>query len=332
MKKIALVVLLLVVPSVLSVGCTVVRESAGTVPPAETVPSAGTVPPAESANAVTIAQIYAFGDSYTDDGASFEISAQLVNDEVQDAFILPGDLYWENRWTNGPTAPEVLAERLQAELTNYGVGGAKSGPGNYYSWIDPFQETGVLGQVDQFEAELSGDAADPDALYFIFISANDYFEHVDFGLEGTLVELADESVENMKTAVSRLSELGAEQFMVVNSTDLAMLPAVIAPGQVDLAMEFQTRVNEQLPTELEALASELDVEIVLFDHVAVSDEILSDPAQYGLTNVTDACQPVYPEVMSACDSPDEHYFWDEWHPTRRVHEIVGEAMVDALNE
>lgn len=321
MKKIVLVVCLTFCLSVLAAGCTVVREQ-----------SAGTVPLTESADTTVISQIFAFGDSYSDDGASFQISEELVADEVQDAFILPGDLYWENRWSNGPTAPEVLAEQLQVELTNYAVGGAKSGPGNYYSWIDPHQETGVLGQINQFEGELNGEAADPDALYFIFISANDYFEHVDFGLEGTLVELADQSVENMKTAVSDLAELGADQFMVVNSTDLAMLPAVIAPGQDDLAMEFQTQVNELLPAALDALASELGVDVVLFDHVALSDEILSNSAQYGFTNLTEACQPVYPEVRPACALPDEYYFWDEWHPTRRVHEIVGEAMVDALNE
>ena len=34
------------------------------------------------------------------------------------------------------------------------------------------------------------------------------------------------------------------------------------------------------------------------------------------------CFPIEP----VCSDPDEYYFWDEYHPTRRVHEIIGEDM------
>jgi len=32
------------------------------------------------------------------------------------------------------------------------------------------------------------------------------------------------------------------------------------------------------------------------------------------------------DSTTACNSPDEYFFWDPVHPTRRVHQIVGEAM------
>ena len=120
----------------------------------------------------SISQIYAFGDSYSDDGLSLEISTDAVEAGVADSFILPADpelgLYdEEGRWTNGETAVEVLADNLGVDLTNYAVGGAKSGDGNYYSWLDSFQNTGVFGQINQFNSELAGQPADPDALYFI---------------------------------------------------------------------------------------------------------------------------------------------------------------------
>jgi inosine-uridine nucleoside N-ribohydrolase/phospholipase/lecithinase/hemolysin len=280
----------------------------------------------------SISQIYAFGDSYSDDGLSFEISTDAVEAGVEGSFILPADpelgLYDdEGRWTNGPTAVEVLSDTLDVELTDYAVGGAKSGAGNYYSWLDSFQDTGVFGQIDQFSMELSAASADPDALYFIFASANDLFEYADFGLPGTVEELAAQTVENIVAGVTDLSELGAEQFLVVNSSDLDILPGVIEFGQVEEATVFTDEVNELLPEALAAISQELGVEIALYDHVAISDEIRANPADFGLTNVDDPYQPVFPPEEPPADAqPDEYYFWDEYHPTARTHEIIGEDM------
>lgn len=286
---------------------------------------------AHAASFGSISQIYAYGDSYSDNGASFEISTEAVNAGVPDSFILPADpalgLYdSQGRWTNGATAVEVLSDNLGVGLTDYAVGGAKSGDGNYYSWLDSFQNTGVFGQIEQFEAETSGQAADEDALHFIFASANDLFEYADFGLPGTVEELATQTVDNMVESVSSLAELGAKQFLVVNSSDLDILPGVIEFGQVEEAALFTDLVNQFLPEKLETLSQELDdVEIALYDHVEISNEIRSNPQDFGLTNINDPCQAVFP-VEPVCAAPDEFYFWDEYHPTRRVHQIIGEDM------
>ena len=285
---------------------------------------------AHAASFGSISQIYAYGDSYSDNGASFEISTQAVNAGVPDSFILPADpalgLYdSEGRWTNGPTAVEVLSENLQVGLTDYAVGGAKSGDGNYYGWLDSFQNTGLFGQIEQFKAETSGQSADYDALHFIFASANDLFEYADFGLPGTVEELATQTVDNIGEGVANLAESGAKQFLVVNSSDLDILPGVIEFGQVNEAALFTDLVNNLLPEKLETLSQQLDVEIALYDHVAISDEIRSNPQNFGLTNVNDPCQAVFP-VEPVCAAPDEFYFWDEYHPTRRTHQIIGEDM------
>ena len=286
---------------------------------------------AHAATFGSISQIYAYGDSYSDNGASFEISTQAVNAGVPDSFILPADpalgLYdSEGRWTNGATAVEVLADNLGVGLTDYAVGGAKSGDGNYYGWLDSFQNTGVFGQIEQFKAETSGQAADEDALHFIFASANDLFEYVDFGLPGTVEELATQTVDNIGESISSLADNGAKQFLVVNSSDLDILPGVIEFEQVEEAALFTDLVNQLLPKKLERLSQELDgVEIALYDHVAISNEIRSNPQDFGLTNVNEPCQPVFP-VEPICSAPDEFYFWDEYHPTRKVHQIIGEDM------
>ena len=287
-------------------------------------------PVAHAASFDSISRIYAYGDSYSDNGASFRISTQAVEAGVPDSFVLPADpalgLYdAQGRWTNGPTAVEVLSQTLNVGLTDYAVGGAKSGRGNYYSWLDPFQDTGVFGQVDQFAEELAGQPADADALYFLFASANDFFEYSDFGLPGTLQELAAQTVDNIGQSILELSTLGAEQFLVVNSSDLDILPGVIEFGQTEDARIFTDLVNDLLPAEIDALSQQLDAEIALYDHIAISDKIRATPEAYGLSSVENPCQPVFP-VEPVCSAPDEYYFWDEYHPTRRTHQIIGEDM------
>jgi phospholipase/lecithinase/hemolysin len=274
-----------------------------------------------------ISQIFAFGDSLSDNGAIEQLTKKMVSENVPDAVVLPdSNLYWQGHWTNGLTAVEVLADRLQIPLTDYAVGGAKSGNGNTIHWLNPYEDTGVLGQIDKFKATLKDGRADPDALYFIFASANDFGEHEDYSLPGTLPDLADQAVANIETAVSRLAEMGAMRFLVGNSAHLSIMPFNITQRLADRATVFQTRFNSELPARLDKLKGRLGVDITLFDYTATIDKIRNNPAQYDLKNLTKPCQPIFFGVGAVCTSPDEYFFWDESHPTRRVHQIVGEAM------
>ena len=123
-----------------------------------------------------ISQIIAFGDSASDNGQAYEISKVILETpgHYEGAYLKPGEgLYWENRYSNGKTAVEILAEKLNVSLTNFAVGGATTGYENYSDWMDSLGYTGVLGQVEKFEASLEGEEADSEALYFIFAGGND---------------------------------------------------------------------------------------------------------------------------------------------------------------
>ncbi|AZE47214.1 Phospholipase/lecithinase/hemolysin [Pseudomonas chlororaphis] len=275
--------------------------------------------------------LYAFGDSYSDNGASDRLTRDMLAQQFKDAQQLPGELYWQGRWSNGPTAVEVLAKSLRLPLTDHAVGGAKSGQNNYYAWMTAYRDTGVSGQIDDYLANAKGQA-DPRALYFIFISANDFFEHADFGHQEPVDELAASSIGHIQNAVSRLAKTGARHFLVVGSTDLRHAPAVVASGQREQALRYQRILERQLPSLLVAESKKLNVKITYFDHIAFSDQLRRQPAEHGLTQLDRPCQPTYPEVKPACAHPDEYFYWDEWHPTRKVHALVGEAMAKTLGQ
>ncbi len=254
--------------------------------------------------------MYAFGDSYSDNGNAKQLAPSW-----------PWHAYWEGRPSNGPVAVEVLASRLNVELTDYAVAGAKSDTSN----VNPsLTNTGALAQVEKFKTELDGQGADPNALYFVLVGTNDFNEGLD-GVPSDNPTLTDHTVDNIATLITQLAQLGAKRFLVVNSTDIAVEPYVITMGRSDQAAEFVALMNSKLPSRLDELEAQLEIEITSFDHVALSSKVRENPSDYGLSNLTDACQPVFFGVKSACASPDQYYFWDEAHPTRRVHQIFGEA-------
>ncbi|MFO6121324.1 cholinesterase ChoE, partial [Pseudomonas aeruginosa] len=159
-----------------------------------------------------------------------------------------------------------------------------------------------------------------------FVSANDFFEHEDFAGEQTLEQLAGSSVANIRAAVQRLGEAGARRFLVVSSTDLSVVPAVVVGNRVERAQRYLQAVNASLPIQLAALRKTRGLELSWFDHLTFSRHLRRNPARYGLVELDAPCQPTQPSVRPACANPDQYYFWDEWHPTRRVHQLAGEAM------
>lgn len=214
----------------------------------------------------SISRIYAFGDSYSDNGAALQITTAAVKAGVPGAFIFPRvDVYDSGgRWTNNPglTSVEVLAKQENLQLTDYAVGGAKSGNGNLSTWLDQYQDTGLFGQIEEYKTEVNR-VADSNGLYFIFISSNDLLERFFYNQTGSIDVLADAAVKNIASGISQLASLGAKQFFVVNSTDLAALP------------------------------------------------------------LTGGLEP-------GCSTPDNYYYFDEIHPTRRVYQIIGEDMANFL--
>ncbi|WP_339436565.1 MULTISPECIES: SGNH/GDSL hydrolase family protein [unclassified Pseudomonas] len=271
--------------------------------------------------------LYAFGDSYSDNGAGEALTTRLATQKVKDAQALPGPLYWKGRWSNGPTAVEGLADALNIPLTDYAVGGAKSGHGNYYTWMMPSQDTGVLGQVAEHLQAAKSHKADPKALYFIFISANDFFEWADFSHPETIEALSESSLANIRSATEQLVAAGARHVMVVGTTDLSHVPAVVQGNQVDNAKKYQQLLAQKLPAALAQIGA---AKVSYFDHLAFSDKLRANPAANGFKDMDTPCQATYPEVKPLCTNPDAHYYWDEWHPTRTVHVLAAKAMLEVL--
>lgn len=280
-----------------------------------------------------VTEIIAFGNSYSDNGEARRISSEIVQNELysNEAFIKPTEgLYWNNRYSNGYTSVEILAQKLGAKLTNYATGGATSGKENYTAWMDYVKFSGLLGQIDKFEENIHLTSSNSNPLYFIFACENDYFKHMDFKNSISIKELANNVIYNINMAVKRLVTLGAKNFFIVNCSDLTLVPYEISMNRLDFAKEFVELINENIPVSLENLEKELEISINIFNHTIVSNDIKNNPNKYFFTELKKEYQSTYPEILTASDNPDNYYFWDEWHFSAATHKIFGESMFNKV--
>ena len=280
-------------------------------------------------NKKEFSKIVAFGNSYSDNGEANRISKYVMQKQNtnEDVYIKPGnDLYWNNRYSNGYTSVELLAKMLKIDLFNFATGGATSGRTNYTSWMDTYEETGVLGQIDRYIKNLDKGKADADALHFIFPFENDYFKFVDYNSKETIKSICKAAIENLVNGIKNLTSYGAKKFFVVSCSDLTLVPYENTMDRIKYAKEFTHTINNNLQKTITSLTEESEIEILLFNHTEVSKYISNHPEKFSFTKYKEACQVTYPKSLHVKDNHEKFYFWDEWHFSSTTHEIFAKEM------
>lgn len=284
-----------------------------------------------------------FGDSLVDAGNVHAATRLLGMNPAFPPSTPPYRRYWEGRFSNGPTAADYLSLRvcgafstpslavldrvLQTCAVNFGFGGATAGywtqtPG---SALGP----GFRAQVELFAAATGG-AAPADALYVVWVGADDYL-HV-------APTPAPRAVAgHMKAGIESLYRMGARRFLVLDLPDLGRLPMsaeTASAARLTQLTETHNRLLAAAVGELQAAHPGIDVRLVRASALA---KTLGVQPQAGPAA---GCLERFLRFASACTSVDESlfysergfpapagaFFWDELHPTTRAHRRVFEAM------
>lgn len=259
------------------------------------------------ATAASFSQLYVFGDSLSDTGNSFNATG-----------IPPSPPYYQGRFSNGPIWVDYLASDLglsAQQQTNYAFTGATTGSDNNTPGGQNLP--GLQQQIASYEA--TNTSADPNALYVVWAGANDYL--------GGNTTNPSVPVSNLSTAVSTLASSGAKNILVANLPDLGKIPIANGNIQTEGILSAATQGhNLGLSASLNSLSQQTNTNIIQLDINSLFNSAIAQPQQYGLTNVTDAC------LTSAgiCNNPNEHLFWDDFHPTTGVHEIVADAAFSSV--
>jgi phospholipase/lecithinase/hemolysin len=284
---------------------------------------AGFVP----AQAGSIDGIYAFGDSLTDVGNIYAATGGAA----------PAAPYVNGQFTNGNVWVQDLASDLGiAPLTpslpggtDYAYGTAESGVTAFNTSAPNTDLTGATGQLAQYQATHA--MADPNALYTIWIGANDLSDMLTGQLPSQYAADSGEVIGNIYAAVNTFAGMGAKNFLIVTVPDLGKTPEVLAAGPAEsagasfLTNSFDTGMTNGIPL----LAAADSVNISVLNTFSLLDTIVADPASYGFSNVTQPC--LTGEVNYAggtpCANPSQYLFWDELHPTAAGHEIVADEAL-----
>lgn len=281
---------------------------------------AGAIPLAFVAVTPAIAQafgfsdLYVFGDSVSDAGATYQRTGGLV----------PPSPPYAGRFSNGPVWVEYLASDLGIPFDpakDFAVFSATTGTANTNPIGNAFGLGGLQQQITGYIA--ANQVADPNALYVVYAGSNDYLGG---GITNPFIP-----VQNLTNSILALARIGAKNFLVPNLPDLGNLPTALGnPESVPLNL-LTAAHNQVLDQALIALNQQLDpsVNLISLDVNGLFKDAIANPAKYNLTNVTDACLSL--TTFSVCNSPNTYLFWDTFHPTTVAHQQIANLAYNSVS-
>jgi phospholipase/lecithinase/hemolysin len=286
-----------------------------------------------SLTAAPFSKLVVFGDSLSDNG---------------NLAILPGYNFlnappYQHGFNNGTPAVAHLAKFLDLPLVpslffsgpvygnNFAVAGAKAA-GN--RGID------LNTQLAAFLASQGGNAPDG-TLYIIFIGGNDIRDMRDQTNGKAAHEVLDKAIRNIKSTLSQLLDAGATHFLVVNSPDIGNIPETraLAGKNYNLIRRsslYTYAYNKKLAETVNHMARRnKNGNFVLFDLLTFFNGIAGNGKAYNFIKTNEACYSsaifqYYPNCDK--DKMDSFVYFDEIHPTQRVHERLGRALFAVVPE
>jgi cholinesterase len=239
--------------------------------------------------------------------------------------------FFNNRTTNGPNLEDVLA-------ANLGFPNDPSlhliGPpvGNNFAVFQAL--AGGHGPEDlpeQVNAYLTsrGGAADPNALFFIFIGGTEVINAVATPDDRVSSQIVTDSVNGIENAIRTLVHAGAERLLVPNFADLGTTPFARKLGTPRRATRISLEFDKKFQAMLNRVERQLDFELIRWNFLEFAYDVLSHADELGFTNTTDSCLDLLP--AGKCDF-DRFFFFTDLFLTSKVHKLMGNAVTAAIYE
>ncbi|NBX85191.1 MAG: lysophospholipase [Gammaproteobacteria bacterium] len=285
-----------------------------------------------------LTEVVVFGDSLSDNGNLYEFMGHQLP-------LSPP--YFQGRFTNGPVWIELLMEKLYPSngadrLKDYAFGGAG------ISLDESNEDTSFsLQQQIQNYLDENQNIANPEALYVIWMGANNYFN---------LPENPEETIRNVnqviERSISKLVKIGARNFLLINIPDLSRTPAAI---EFEAGTELQymsLEHNRQFAEVVRRMKARYTrVRFAFYDVTKVMGDIVDNPQKHGFIDATHTCYEhlmnaniqdavvkksrflsnissiAYPQAMDNCEG---YLFFDLYHPSERAHQIMADEIYKLL--
>lgn len=297
---------------------------------------------ASAAHAQRFSGVVSFGDSLSDAG-NFGLLANPAGGPSQ-------------RFTTNPdlVMVELLARHFGSTQTPSTIGGSNFAWGGACSLAATGPTTPPCSNplVPRLGVQIgqhlgTGNAANPNALYTVWMGANDIFGALPIWAQAPATAQANAQAGGVTIAtatvqqVGRLQAAGARNIVVLNLPNLAATPrfstgplAVVGPLSSLSAIAY----NQALSVGL----GQLGTGIIPINVFGLVDEVRANPAAFGLTNVTGtACNvAVLPNesalfcTRSTLVNPaaaDTFLFADGVHATGAANRLIAQVVIATIN-
>jgi len=242
---------------------------------------------------------------------------------------------------------EHLARRLKLSVAtpslnggqNYAYGGAETGTGTANQGII----TNVREQVGGFignQANIPGNR-----LYVVWAGGNDLVNAATalFTSAAAINTAKNNSITNLKAAITTLYNKGARKFLWPNLPPLERTPEIARyndPNNANLLFRFTATKQASIDFKADQAAAVIALkqalpllEIATLDVFGEFNNILANPGNFNITNTTDpfvrttqGTSATGEQTNAALGAQPDHWvFWDQLHPTSRIHALLGEA-------
>jgi outer membrane lipase/esterase len=205
----------------------------------------------------------------------------------------------------------------------------------------------VSTQINEYLSG-NGGAADPHALYGMWIGANDIFQNLaafqagaidQAGLQANVLGAATAEIQQ----IGRLKAAGARYILVFGLPNIGATPAFAGTGPVAAAV---TQLSAGYNTTLWSGLTSAGIRAIPVDTFTLGAEIAANPSAYGFTNTTGlACGPFPPFTtattissqfcdlnhLSAPNADQTYVYADSVHPTtatQRIFAQFAESLIE----
>ncbi len=239
-------------------------------------------------------------------------------------WTLPNQNSWfMGHFSNSFVWDEYFAANLQLPAYNWAVAGAAAD--SYY--VIP----GVSQQVDSVMTYMQSapNYRYANTLFTVMIGGNDI---VNYGRSVDSILAAEQQ------GLEKLIVAGARNILLMNLPDLSRAPVFKYRSDAANIAAQVVEFNRRLPLLRDALQAKYGSALVIkmYDTNALVGDIFARPANYGITNTTQACLNINTDSSSnylssqspraECSNPDTFVFWDTLHPTTRTHKIMADSV------
>jgi thermolabile hemolysin len=244
----------------------------------------------------SFAALYVFGDSLSDTGRN----------------PAPAPSYFNGRYSNGALWVEYLSAQLGLPYNasnNFAVSGSTT--------------SDLASQI----AGLAPSTNLQSALFTVWSAGNDFLDNIDMGVnDAAWSNVVTAAVLNLTNTITTLFSFGAREVIVVNLPNVGQTPALSSapagyPSYVDSKVDL---FNTLLASALTSVAQQNPgLRIYPLDVNSLLNTILSAPATFGFTVTTiGALEDPNLTDKSFTGPGAEYVFWDQIHPTTKVHALV----------